>query len=392
MSGLNAFNARIDCATGTVTVKNDEGVRIKIQAVKASDPATTTRLVGVPRPTVEDADSDSDSDAVEMQGHRIKQMILLTTGLWAKKPSTYHFNTKRKAVADKIRPVALPPLWGTASGLRRPDFDRDPYATPLTAWPPVFEPTSKLTMERIESLYFGHEGFINEAEKALLLHVLRLREDVLAFERSDKRFLNPAYADPYEIRTIDNVPWVDRTLPYPKAKRQEIISMLQEQLRSGDLEFSNSLYVTSHFFVPKKDGSMRMIIDMRSANAVTIRDSNVPPILADYVDNCVGRVCISCADGYSFYDQRMMSENSRSMTAMRTPVGHVQKVGLPQGGTNAPAEAQRISVHVRGAEVPEVMAPSIDDYPSILSWALGLLTTMRPFLGVQCASGCLSML
>ncbi|KAE8236273.1 hypothetical protein A4X13_0g9205, partial [Tilletia indica] len=275
---------------------------------------------------------------------------------------TYHLNTKRKSVEDKIRPTAAPSSAFVHQPLRPITFTRDPYLTPLNPQPPPFTYTSKLTEERIKNLHFGPDDFINVEERNLLLHVLKLRSDAIAFDKQDKRFLSEDIAPPFVINTIPHTPWTDFTPTYPKADRSNAIALLKDQIRDGDLEYSESPYVTSHFFVKKKDNSLRLIIDMRSANSFTIRDANIPPYLPDYVDGFVGRVCYGLGDLLSFFDQLRLHPDSRLLTAIRTPLGLLQKTGLPQGGTNSPAVAQRVSDHVGGDDVPEHIVPFIDDF------------------------------
>ncbi|KAE8216759.1 hypothetical protein CF326_g9667, partial [Tilletia indica] len=127
-------------------------------------------------------------------------------------------------------------------------------------------------------------------------------------------------------------------------------------------EYSDSPYSTAHFFIRKSNGTYRMIIDMRSANAISIRDANIPPYLPDYVDGFVGRVCYGLYDLMSFYNQLLLHPASRRLTAFRSPRGHVQKTGMPQGYTNGPAVAQRTADHIGGNDVPHNFVPFIDDY------------------------------
>ncbi|CAD6951324.1 unnamed protein product, partial [Tilletia controversa] len=217
-------------------------------------------------------------------------------------------------------------------------------------------------MERINSLSFGPLEFINDEERNLLLHVITLCQKAIAFDKKDKRSLNPAYTDPFVINLSKHEPWTDPSPPYPRSDREAAIRLLKEQLRDGDLEPSTSPYVTSQFFVKKKNGDLRMIIDMRTANQYTVRDANIPPYLPDYVDGFVVRVCYGLGDLLSFFDQLPLDPGSRLLTAFRTPLGLLQKTGLPQGGTNSPAMAQCVSDHVGGEDVPDHIVPFIDDF------------------------------
>ncbi|KAA1087385.1 hypothetical protein PGT21_030412 [Puccinia graminis f. sp. tritici] len=57
--------------------------------------------------------------------------------------------TKYKPVAKKVRPVNQAMPQSINPPLQRPPLSRDPYKTPLTPNPPPFQPTSKITEERL---------------------------------------------------------------------------------------------------------------------------------------------------------------------------------------------------------------------------------------------------
>ncbi|KAE8221274.1 hypothetical protein CF319_g5338 [Tilletia indica] len=357
MPALAAFGIKIDCINGKATMLTKDNKLVELQVLSPADPANTDELPGAFHSS--DPASEANHYAFHMNNYTMK---FFGSGAWTNKPLTYHLNAKRKSVEEKIRPLASPPSYFIDQPLRPPVYDRDPYTTPLTPFPPPFTPTDKLTLERMSTLNFGPPGFINTEERNLFLHILKLRELAIAFSASDRRKLNPALADPYKMQTIPHEVWEDATFPYPKSARDQILALIDEQLANGDLEYSDSPYATAHFFIRKPDGSWRMIIDMRSANAVSIRDANIPPYLPDFVDGFVGRVCYSLLDLLSFYDQLLLHASSRRLTAFRSPRGHVQKTGMPQGYTNGPAVSQRIANHVGDKDVPENVVPFIDDY------------------------------
>ncbi|KAE8241373.1 hypothetical protein A4X13_0g7444 [Tilletia indica] len=357
MPGLRALGFVIDCTRHYVTMRSPDGVKIRIPAISPTDPATKTYLGPPPS---QGADDSSDSEGEEVSMHRVNH-LRLEPAEWSLKPLEYHFNTKRKNVAEKVKALPVASSWPTAAPLRRPPFERDPFVTPLTPWPPPFRATEKLTEERMGQISFGAPGFLNEAETNLLKWCLSLREKALAFCNAEKGLLSAEYADPIRIELVDHEVWTDRTIPYPKALRSKILALLNESLVLGDLELSTSPYVTGHFFVPKKNGDIRHIIDMRSANAVTVRDANIPPYLPDFVDMIVGRRCLAILDMYFFYGQLPLAPESRALTAQRTPLGHVESTKLPQGAANSVAWGQRVSNHIGGSDIPEVTVPFIDD-------------------------------
>ena len=82
--------------------------------------------------------------------------------------------TKYKPVDKKVRPVNQPMPQSINPPLQRPPLSRDPYKTPLTPWPPDFQPTAKITEERLGVVNFGPEGWLLPEEVKLFRHLIIL--------------------------------------------------------------------------------------------------------------------------------------------------------------------------------------------------------------------------
>jgi hypothetical protein len=66
---------------------------------------------------------------------------------------------------------------------------------------------------------------------------------------------------------------------------EEVRSQVQELLAKWLIEPSQSPYGAPILFVKKKDGSMRMCIDYRALNKITVRNSYPWPLISDLLDN-----------------------------------------------------------------------------------------------------------
>lgn len=277
-------------------------------------------------------------------------------------PAGHRVLTAYKPVGLKVRPLgqAMPEKYSQPRYFR-PELPRDPFATPLTLPHLPFVPSGRLSDERLSLLNFGPEGFINEAEKLFLLSILVKHESAIAFDRSEKGCLSTTYASDYEIPVIDHEPWVDRTIPIPKALLPKVIELINKEIASGDLEPSFSAYSTRWFVVPKSDGSLRKVVDASSMNRITIRDVGTPPDLHDFVQDFIGYRTYALADLFSGYDQRRLAPASRDMTTIRTPIGVFRHTNLLQGATNSVAEFQRSVNWVYQADIPQSVRPFVDD-------------------------------
>ncbi|GJR08089.1 putative reverse transcriptase domain-containing protein [Tanacetum coccineum] len=127
--------------------------------------------------------------------------------------------------------------------------------------------------------------------------------------------------------------------PYRMApiELKELKDQLQELLERGFIRPSVSPWGAPVLFVKKKDGSMRLCIDYRELNKITIRNRYPLPRIDDLFDQLQGAKHFSKIDLRSGYHQLRVKEQDISKTAFRTRYGHYEFLVMPFGLMNAPA-------------------------------------------------------
>ncbi|KAJ9539497.1 hypothetical protein OSB04_032230 [Centaurea solstitialis] len=127
--------------------------------------------------------------------------------------------------------------------------------------------------------------------------------------------------------------------PYRLAppEMQELSNQLEELLEKGFIRPSSSPWGAPILFVKKKDGTLRMCIDYRELNKLTVKNRYPLPRIDDLFDKLQGAAWFSKIDLRSGYNQLKVREEDVHKTAFRTRYGLYEFVVMPFGLTNAPA-------------------------------------------------------
>jgi len=75
-----------------------------------------------------------------------------------------------------------------------------------------------------------------------------------------------------------------RIYPLSKNEREEVQNFVNDQLRKGYIRPSKSSQTSLVFFIGKKDGSKRMVMDYHSLNDQTVKNNYLLPLITDLID------------------------------------------------------------------------------------------------------------
>ncbi|GBG91477.1 hypothetical protein CBR_g52433 [Chara braunii] len=122
---------------------------------------------------------------------------------------------------------------------------------------------------------------------------------------------------------------------------EELRRQLDKLLKKGWIRPSSSPFGAPVLFVPKKEGELRMCIDYRGLNAITVKNVEPLPRIDDLLDRVQGAKYFSKIDLKSGYHQIEVHPDDQYKTAFRTRYGHYEFIVMPFGLTNAPTTFQR---------------------------------------------------
>eukprot|EP00820_Chromera_velia_P030695 Cvel_13306.t1-p1 / transcript=Cvel_13306.t1 / gene=Cvel_13306 / organism=Chromera_velia_CCMP2878 / gene_product=Transposon Ty3-I Gag-Pol polyprotein, putative / transcript_product=Transposon Ty3-I Gag-Pol polyprotein, putative / location=Cvel_scaffold903:15600-16100(-) / protein_length=167 / sequence_SO=supercontig / SO=protein_coding / is_pseudo=false len=105
------------------------------------------------------------------------------------------------------------------------------------------------------------------------------------------------------------------------AELEEMKKQLKDYVDRGFIRLLTSLFGAPAFFVKKKDGTFRMVIDYRSLNKVTVKDTFPLPRVEELMETLFGKRWFTKLDLRQFFHQLCIAMGDSYKTAFVTRWG-----------------------------------------------------------------------
>lgn len=144
-------------------------------------------------------------------------------------------------------------------------------------------------------------------------------------------------------------------------ERQVLEDYVEKESAAGRIRPSNSPYGAPILFVPKKDDTLRLCVDYRGLNEITIKDEYPLPRIDEMLEQLKDARIFSKIDLKSGYNQIRVAPEDIPKTAFKCHKGLFEYTVLPFGLCNVPGTFQRMVNSIFGTAVNKFVVVYLDD-------------------------------
>ena len=179
---------------------------------------------------------------------------------------------------------------------------------------------------------------LSTEEEARLLKTLSKYRDVFAWTYKDLKGVDPTICQHTIPMQLEAKPVKLRPYTYNETFANKIKAELDKLIEANFIyEIEHTQWVSPIVVVPKKNGKLRVCINLKKVNAAIIRDNYPFPITEYLLERVAEKEAYSFLDRFFGYNQVSVHPNDQHKTTFATEFGIYAYQVMPFGLTNAPA-------------------------------------------------------
>ena len=136
---------------------------------------------------------------------------------------------------------------------------------------------------------------------------------------------------------------------------------IDEMLANGKVQPGSGALGCPDFFVKEKTGKMRLVVDYRGLNAITIKHSYPIPLMTTLMEQIQDSTWFTKLDLKNSFNLIRVKEGDEWKTAFKTRYGMYEYKVMPFGLANAPSVFQRYVNNVLKEHIDKGVVVYIDD-------------------------------
>ena len=184
--------------------------------------------------------------------------------------------------------------------------------------------------------------------------------DVFSIEKSDQLPEHSAYDHHINLHPGTKPPF-GPLYPCSDSELKVLKEYLNKALANGKITRSNSPAAAPILFVPKSNGKIRICVDYRGLNKVTIKDKYPLPLMSELRDRLGTAKVFTKIDLKDGFNLLRIAKGDEWKTAFRTRYGSYQYNVMPFGLCNAPSSFQAMMNEILHDLLDQGVIVYIDD-------------------------------
>ena len=267
----------------------------------------------------------------------------------------------------RATPLLSHPIPGSSGASVAPPADQTSASLPEgdpNGLAPVSPVDRLMAMLPMDDSIFAHSEDLRAAFQQFLV------DHMSSFALHDDDYGCTTLLQHHIVTDPNAAPVYQRPRPVPLRIRKAVETEVNKLLAAGIVVPSSSEWSSPIVVVKKKDGGIRLCVDYRALNDVTVKDSFPLPRIDDLLNALHGATLYTTIDLQKGFHQIRMGPESRCKTAFAVPWGLYEYQVMPFGVCNGPSSFQRLVTMALGdllftdclAYIDDIMVYAADPY------------------------------